>query len=122
MSNALNWFEIPVTDLNRAKQFYGAVLDAELQDASMDGFNLAMLPHTDGGVGGALVVGDDYTPSDKGPIIYLNAGDNLEAPLKRIEAAGGKVVMPKTQISEEIGYIAMFIDSEGNRMALHSPH
>ena len=88
----------------------------------MDGFNLAMLPHSDSGVGGALVAGKDYTPSDKAPLIYLNAGDNLDAPLKRIEAAGGKVVMPKTRISDDIGYVAMFIDSEGNRVALHSPH
>ena len=122
MSNAINWFEVPVADLNRAKRFYGEVLGAELREERMDGMNMAIFPYSDDKVGGALIAGEQYTPGAQGPVIYLNAGEDLAKPLARVEKAGGKVVMPKTFLSDDIGYIAMFIDSEGNRLALHSPH
>lgn len=121
MSNALNWFEIPVTDLARAKEFYGRVLQAELREATMNGTTMAILPYQNGGVGGALITGEPYVPSTQGTIVYLNAGDDLDGALTRVEAAGGKVVMGATRLSDEIGSIAFFLDTEGNRMALHSP-
>jgi predicted enzyme related to lactoylglutathione lyase len=121
MSNALNWFEIPVTDLARAKQFYGRVLQADLREESMTGREMAILPYQDGGVGGALIKGEPHTPSAQGTVVYLNAGDDLAGALSRVEAAGGKVVMGATRLSDQIGSIAMFLDSEGNRVALHSP-
>ena len=118
MSNALNWFEIPVTDLARAKEFYGRVLQADLREESMSGREMAILPYENGGVGGALIKGE---PSAQGTIVYLDAGDDLAGALDRVEAAGGKVVMGATHLSDQIGSIAMVLDSEGNRMALHSP-
>jgi predicted enzyme related to lactoylglutathione lyase len=121
MSNALNWFEIPVTDLTRAKEFYGRVLQADLREESMSGREMAILPYDEGGVGGALIEGEPLAPSAQGTVVYLNAGDDLPGALRRVEAAGGKVVMGATHLSDQIGSIAMFLDSEGNRMALHSP-
>jgi predicted enzyme related to lactoylglutathione lyase len=121
MSNALNWFEIPVTDLARAKRFYGRVLQADLREESMTGREMAILPYQEGGVGGALIQGEPHAPSAQGTVVYLNAGDDLAGALSRVEAAGGKVVMGATRLSDQIGSIAMFLDSEGNRVALHSP-
>lgn len=121
MSNALNWFEIPVTDLARAKEFYGRVLQSELREETMAGMSMAILPYQDGGVGGALIQGEPHAPSAQGTVVYLNAGNDLAGALHRVEAAGGKVVMGATHLSDQIGSIAMFLDSEGNRVALHSP-
>jgi predicted enzyme related to lactoylglutathione lyase len=121
MSNALNWFEIPVTDLARAKEFYGRVLQADLREESMSGRNMAIFPYREGGVGGALIQGEPLAPSTQGTLVYLNAGDDLPGAVKRVEAAGGKVVMGATLLSEQIGSIAVFLDSEGNQVALHSP-
>jgi predicted enzyme related to lactoylglutathione lyase len=121
MSNAVNWFEIPVTDLARAKSFYSAVLQGEVREESMSGRAMAILPYGEGGVGGALVSGGPDLPSPQGTVVYLNAGDDLDGALARVEAAGGKVLMGKTRISEDIGSIARFVDTEGNRVALHSP-
>jgi uncharacterized protein len=121
MNNALNWFEIPVTDLARAKRFYSNVLQADLREETMAGTSMAILPYEKGGVGGALVVGDAFVPDSKGTIVYLNAGNDLDGALTRVEAAGGKVVLPKTHLSDAIGSIAHFLDTEGNRIALHSP-
>ena len=122
MANALNWFEIPVTNLGRAKAFYEKVLDAELIDAEMDesGMEMAMFPASDG-VGGGLVKSDEwaYVPSRNASIIYLNGGDDLSVPLGKVKAAGGEVVQDKMGIGEN-GFIALFVDSEGNRVGLHS--
>jgi predicted enzyme related to lactoylglutathione lyase len=121
MSSALNWFEIPVTDLARAKEFYSRILQADLREESLSGRNMAILPYQNGGVGGAIIQGDGLVPSTEGTIVYLDAGDDLAGALARVEAAGGKVVMGATLLSEQIGSIAMFLDTEGNRVALHSP-
>jgi predicted enzyme related to lactoylglutathione lyase len=121
MSNALNWFEIPVTDLARAKRFYGSLLQAELREGSMNGIDMAVLPYQEGGVGGALVKGEGFAPNLQGSVVYLNAGDDLDGALSRVEAAGGKVVMGKTHLSDQIGSIAFLQDTEGNRVGLHSP-
>lgn len=121
MSNALSWFEIPVTDLARAKEFYGRVLQAELREETVGGTNMALFPYQNGGVGGALIAGEHHVPSATGALIYLNAGDDLGGALRRVEEAGGKVVMGATKLTDTIGSIAIFLDSEGNRTALHSP-
>jgi predicted enzyme related to lactoylglutathione lyase len=119
MSNALNWFEIPATDIERAVTFYGKILDTELVvQESMPGFSMAMFPSEEG-VGGALLQGEGYAPSAEGSLIYLNAGDDLSAVLSRIEGAGGQVLTPKTDIGEN-GFMAYFQDSEGNKVGLHS--
>ena len=114
MTNALNWFEIPVTDMDRAKAFYGEVLGSELKAFSDVGGRAEMiLPYQDG-VGGALVQHDDYVPSQEGSVVYLNSGDDLSVPLGRVEKAGGKVLVEKMGIGEN-GFIAFFLDTEGNQ-------
>ena len=117
MASAVNWFDIPVTDMNRAKAFYGTLLGGELTMLGEAG-TMAILPFQDG-VGGALMQGDDYKPSQQGSIVYLNGGDDLSGPLGKVEAAGGEVLMDKLSIGEN-GFIAFFLDTEGNRVGLHS--
>lgn len=123
MASAANWFDIPVTDMNRAKAFYSTLLGGELHDEANDvtmgkAGAMAILPFQDG-VGGALMQGDDYTPSRQGSIVYLNGGDDLSVPLGKVEAAGGEVLTDKISIGEN-GFIAFFLDTEGNRVGLHS--
>lgn len=121
MTNAVNWFEIPVKDFNRAKTFYSTVLAKEVIDAPMEGMKYAMLPYDmqNNGVGGGLVEMEGFNPSQEGTTVYLNGGDDLSDPLSRVEAAGGKITMPKTAIGEN-GFIAQFLDTEGNKVAFHS--
>jgi len=120
--HALNWFEIPVIDFARAKAFYSSLFDYEMQESQMGEDLLGFLPADpmQGGVGGAIIKGTDYLPCDKGTVVYLNGGDDLQVILDRVESAGGKTVTPKLLISEEIGFFAFFLDTEGNKVALHS--
>jgi predicted enzyme related to lactoylglutathione lyase len=119
MANALNWFEIPALDYGRAEKFYNTILATELVPMEgMEGFQMGMFPAEDG-VGGGVIQGEGYKPSLEGAIVYLNAGDDLNGVLGRVEAAGGQVIVPKTSIGEN-GYFAFFKDSEGNRVGLHS--
>lgn len=120
MANAINWFEIPATNLSRAKTFYTKVFSSEMAEQEIQGIQMAFFNAADNGVSGALCVGEGYEPSTKGTIPYLNGGDDLQQYLKEVPAAGGEIIMPKTKVSDEVGYIAMFLDSEGNRIALHS--
>jgi len=120
MANALNWFEIPATDIERAKKFYNTIFETELiAMESSSGFPMGMFPAERGDITGAVVQGESYKPSAEGALVYLNAGDDLTTVLKRVEAAGGQVVLPKTDIGEN-GFVAFFMDSEGNRVGLHS--
>jgi hypothetical protein len=115
----LNWFEIPVLDLQRAVAFYNFLYGVQLEIIGTAEYAMAMLP-TQTGVGGALVMGQGCIPSETGILIYLNAIDDMELMLERIEQAGGRVIMQKTKISDESGSFSLFIDSEGNKLALHS--
>ncbi|MEM9293326.1 MAG: VOC family protein [Acidobacteriota bacterium] len=117
--NSLNWFEIPVVDMERAKAFYSKIFDTEIQDFPMPGTEMAFLPQQGAGVGGALVKADGYVPSTQGAVVYLNGDPDLSAVLGRVEEAGGKVEMGKFDIGEH-GFCAFFHDSEGNRVGLHS--
>lgn len=120
MKNAINWFEIPVKDYERAKQFYSKVLEGEVTDMHMEDMKYGILPHEkENGVGGAIVKSDFSVPSVAGCTVYLNGGEDLQNSLSRVELAGGKIVMPKTAIGED-GFIAQFFDTEGNKIALHS--
>lgn len=123
MKNAISWFEIPVKDYERAKQFYTTVMDSEITDHHMPEQNMkyGMFAHdTDNnGVGGGLIEAEGQTPTTNGPTIYLNGGEDLSKPLEKVEHAGGKILMPKTDIGEN-GFMAQFLDTEGNRIALHS--
>lgn len=120
MANLINWFEIPANDIDRAVKFYSEVLNSEMQQQEMMGIKMAFFNTEGEGVGGSICSGEGYEPSAAGAKIYLNGGEDLSNPLSRVEAAGGKIVMPKTKINDEIGYMAMFIDSEGNNIAFHS--
>ena len=120
--NSLNWFEISVADLKRATKFYEAIFGIEMPQKEMMGLKMAFFPseNMNGKVSGALVEGPMFKPSADGAIIYLNGNPDLSNALSKVESAGGKVVMPKTKISDEIGFMAYFTDSEGNTVALHS--
>jgi predicted enzyme related to lactoylglutathione lyase len=120
--NSLNWFEISVSDIKRAKKFYETVFGIEMQEQEMMGMKMAFFPYKDmnAKVSGALVQSDMHKPSTDGAKIYLNANPDLANALSKIEAAGGKVVMPKTRISDDVGCMAFFIDTEGNNVGLHS--
>ena len=122
MNTPICWFEIPTTDLDRATTFYEAAFAITLRRDSCGGHPMALFPYAEPNPGGALVAMPEMAPRDNGTLIYLNGGDDLSVVLKRVPAAGGKVVMEKTCIGEEIGHIALFIDSEGNRVGLFSPH
>ena len=120
--NALNWFEISVSDIKRAKTFYETIFGIEMPTQEMMGMQIAFFPSEDmnGKVSGSVVQGDMHKPSADGAKIYLNGNPDLNIALSKVESAGGKVIMPKTHIGEDIGNMAFFIDSEGNTVALHS--
>ena len=121
--NAINWFEIPAANFARAVVFYETIMAVQLPiDESFPGLKMAMLPYQEPGVGGCLIEFDKHRPHADGVRIYLNGGDDLAPILARVAAAGGQVVMPKTLIRDDIGYIGMFSDSEGNIVGLHSMH
>ncbi len=117
----INWFEIPASNFSRAVSFYKSILGVEIQETEMFGSRMGFFPSDGKNVSGAIVQGQDYTPSMEGATIYLNGGVNLKIVLDKVEKANGKIIVPKTQISPEMGYFAMFIDTEGNKLALHSP-
>jgi uncharacterized protein len=122
MSSVINWFDIPATNFARAVRFYEAVLAIKLIQDNMLGAQLAMFPAKPGEATGAIMAREGVTPGASGTTIYLKAGNDLAVALGRVEAAGGKVVFPKTFIKEGFGYFAIMIDSEGNAVGLHSPH
>jgi uncharacterized protein len=123
-TNVISWFEIPSTDLNRATKFYETIFDTQLFPMDTPNIKMRMFPLENmmTGVGGAVVDSSGFhKPSaTEGPLIYLNANPDVQIVLDRIEGAGGKIIVPKTQISPEYGYMAVFIDTEGNRIGLHS--
>jgi len=122
LRNAISWFEIPTTDLDRAQKFYETIFGITLTPLDLDNIKMRMFPVDDpSAVGGALCHSEGfYHPSmTHGPLLYLNANPDIQPILDKVEAAGGKVLVPKTQISPEYGYMAVMQDSEGNRIALH---
>ena len=118
--NPVNWFEIPVKDMNRAKSFYEKVFGIELSLNQMGSIQMAWFPMIQDGAGatGTLVRGEGYTPSHNGTLIYFSVAD-IDTALKKINEQGGKALGPRTSIGE-YGFYALFEDSEGNRVALHS--
>lgn len=120
MQNLINWFEIPATDFNRAVKFYGDILGINIHASEFGGTMMGFFPTDGANVSGAIVQGENYAPAEGGVLVYLNGGDDLNNILGKVENAGGMVLLPKTKISDEMGYFAMFKDSENNTMALHS--
>lgn len=124
-TRVLAWFEIPALDFARAVRFYEAALDAPLRREVFGGMPMAVFPHEDEATGGAIVCNPrDMRPSvtGDGVAVYLNAEPTLQATLDRIEPAGGKIDGSIVELPNDIGYIAFFIDTEGNRVGLHSRH
>ena len=121
-SNSLNWFEIPATDISRAKKFYETIFEIEMSEMEMGDMKMAAFPYDPGSgkASGGIAQSPMNIPSAEGALIYLNANPSMDAIIDRIDGAGGKVVMPKTEISPEIGYMAFFMDTEGNKVGLHS--
>ena len=117
----VTWFEIPVSDMERAKIFYEKVFDISISLQVMEGIQMGWFPHAGSAPGamGSLIKNAAYVPSDEGALLYFTS-ENVQTELDRVEAAGGRVRQEKTMISTEYGYMAVFIDSEGNRIALHS--
>ena len=120
MNSLVSYFEIPVTDMDRAVTFYGTVFSNTLERTTIDGVNMALFPVTEEGQGisGALAQGESYVPSKEGPRLYFSV-TNIDLTLSRVVAVGGKVAYPKTSIGE-LGWVAEFEDTEGNLIALHS--
>ena len=123
-THAISWFEIPATDLGRAQKFYETIFDMEMIPMDLPNIKMRMFPIENmmTGVGVHFAIVADFInllPTD-GPLIYLNANPDVQIVLDRIEAAGGKIIVPKTLITDDIGHMAVFIDTEGNRIALHS--
>ncbi|MGK6351954.1 VOC family protein [Parapedobacter sp. DT-150] len=120
MENFINWFEIPASDFERAVEFYRALLNVEIQVMTMDDMKMGMLPSDGSNVSGAIVKGEGAVPADSGVLVYLNGGEDLQTVLNRVVPNGGQVIVPKTQISPEYGFFALFTDTEGNKLGLHS--
>ena len=120
MKSFVSIFEIPVTDFPRAIKFYQSILAIEIQEMEMDGMQMGIFPSEEQMVTGVLIKGEGYIPSREGVLLYLNGGDNLQLVLDKIENNNGKIIVPKTLIDEEMGYFAHFMDSEGNKLGLHS--
>lgn len=121
--NAISWFEIPTTDLKRAQVFYEKIFDTRMTGMDLPNIQMRMFPlENPMGIGGSLVHSDGFHKSSAtdGPLIYLNANPDVQIVLDKVEAAGGKIQVPKTMISPDFGHMAVIIDTEGNRIALHS--
>lgn len=119
LKDYVSWFEIPAVNFQQAVDFYNHIYSIDMEKNFNGNYAMAFFPAKNG-IGGAIVAGPGSTPSDTGTLIYLNAGKDLNPILKKVEEAGGRIVMTKTLINEESGYFAIFIDSEGNKLALHS--
>ena len=124
MQHAISWFEIPTTDINRAQQFYENIFGITMIPMDMPSIKMRMFPLDDmmTQVGGALVDSGGFhkASATDGPLIYLNANPDVQNVLDKVVAAGGSIMVPKTEISPDYGFMAVFMDTEGNRVALHS--
>ena len=121
LKHYVSWFEIPALNLLRAVAFYNYIYGIEMETSETSGYAMAFFP-ADSGIGGAIVVGEGSIPSATGTLVYLNGGKDIAPVLGRIEQAGGRIIMGKTLISEDAGYFALFIDTEGNKLPLHSKY
>lgn len=120
MKNLVSIIEIPTADLHRAIHFYKTILNIDIEEMTMGDSTLGVFPSDGEVVNIVLIRSDDYTPSNKGVLIYLSVDGDLQPTLDAIAKNGGKVVVPSTEISPEMGNYATFIDTEGNKLGLHS--
>lgn len=120
MENFISWFEIPVKDMERASAFYGSIFGIEIPTSTLGDYLMGFFPSDDINASGALVKGEGYEPAVNGTVVYLNGGVDLQNILSKVESAGGKIIVPKTEITPEFGFFAYFLDTEGNKIGLHS--
>lgn len=122
MKSFVSILEIPVLEVSRAIDFYQSILGIEIEYLEFPELKMGLFPTEGQQVVVVLMQGEDYTPSSNGVTNYLNGGDDLQVILDKIEKSGGTIVVPKTPHADEIGYFALFIDTEGNKLGLHSPN
>lgn len=122
MNSFISIFEIPATEISRAVDFYQAILDIKIEKMDMTEMQMGIFPYEGQMVTGVIIQAEGYRPAADGVTIYLNGGDNLQVILDKVEKNGGKVLVPKTLHADESGYFALFLDSEGNKIGLHSPN
>ena len=120
MKRVVNWFEIPATDFERAVTFYEKIFATKLRRDEMKDMELGIFPYEAPGPSGAVCKMPQLQPGSNGTLIYLDAGADVAPVLARVKANGGRVVLDKTLVSDDIGYIGVFIDSEGNRVGVHA--
>lgn len=119
--HALAWFDIPVTDFERARTFYSSIFSFEMPTVPMGEVTMGIFLHDQTkGIGGAIVVAEGRAPAADGSLVYLFAGDDLDVVLNRVNDAGGQVLLAKTEIAPGMGHFALFLDTEGNKVGLHS--
>lgn len=122
MNSFISIFEIPATDISRAINFYKEILGVEIEKLEFSGMEMGLFPYENQMVTGVIIKGEGSEPSSKGVTIYMNGGDNLQTILDKVEGNGGKIIVPKTPHADESGFFAIFHDSEGNKIGLHSPN
>lgn len=122
MKSYISIFEIPATDISRAVDFYQAILDINIEKMEFPEMQMGIFPYEGQMVTGVIMKAEGYKPSADGVTIYLNGGNNLQIILDKVEKNGGKIIVPKSLHADESGYYAIFIDSEGNKIGLHSPN
>jgi uncharacterized protein len=122
MKSFISIFEIPATEVSRAVDFYQTILDIKIEKMDMPEMQMGIFPYEGQMVTGVIIKAEGYRPSADGVTIYLNGGDNLQVILDKVEKNGGKILVPKTLHADESGYFAIFLDSEGNKIGLHSPN
>lgn len=121
-TNMVSWFEIPVLNMDRAISFYNKVFDIKIKSQDFGGVLMGWFPFDEGkeGASGSLMQNKNYQPSETHGVLIYFSSEDLQIQLDRVEAAGGKILQKKTQISPDVGFMALFVDSEGNRISLHS--
>lgn len=119
LKDFISWFEIPAINFDQSVAFYNHIYEIEMKTLKNGDYTMALFP-SEGGISGAIVCGTGSIPSVTGPLLYLNGGDDLNDVLEKVPIAGGRIIMEKTFIDKDSGYFAVFIDSEGNKLALHS--
>ncbi|NMM50848.1 VOC family protein [Flammeovirgaceae bacterium KN852] len=121
MKSYVSIFEIPATNISRAVEFYENILNIKIESIDFPEMKMGVFPYEEQIITGVIIMGEGYVPSSDGITIYLNGGTNLKHILDKVEKNGGEIIVPKTPHADDSGYFAIFIDSEGNKMGLHSP-
>ena len=121
MNSYISIFEIPATDFERALKFYQSILNIKIEPMEFEGMQMGLFPFENQSIVGSIMKGEGYTPTSDGVTIYLNGGENLQTILDKVEPNEGKIIVPKSPHADESGFFAIFLDSEGNKIGLHSP-